>query len=116
MSVKNKDRKNRWRSKTVGFRMSAEEATQLDTLARLSGLSKQDYIISRVLAKEIVVNPNPRVYKALKNELQSVCDQLVRLSQINSEHDELLELSKFMVTILAVVKGEVNEFGQEKSN
>lgn len=116
MSVKNMDRKNRWRSKTVGFRMSPEEGTQLDTLARLSGLSKQDYIISRVLAKEVIINPNSRVYKALKNELQAVCEQLVRLSEINAEHDELLELTKYMATILAAVKGEVNEFGQEKSN
>lgn len=110
------DKKNRWRSKTVGFRMSPEEATELDTLARLSGLSKQDYIISRVLAKEVTINPNPRVYKALKNELQAMCDQLVRLSEINAEHDELLELTRYLATILTGVKGEVNEFGQEKSN
>ena len=116
MSAKNMDKKNRWRSKTVGFRMSPEEATQLDTLARLSGLSKQDYIISRVLAKEIVVNPNPRVYKTLKNELQAVCEQLARLSEINAEHGELLELTRYLAIILTGVKGEVHEFGQEKSN
>jgi len=73
VSEKNRDKKNRWRSKTVGFRMSPEEAGQLDILARLSGLSKQDYIISKVLDKEVVIKPNPRVYKALKNELQAVC-------------------------------------------
>lgn len=116
MSVKNMDKKNRWRSKTVGFRMSPEENEQLDVLARLSGLSKQDYIIAKVLDREVAINPNPRVYKALKNELQAVREQLVRLSQINAEHDELLELTKYMVTILAAAKGEVNEFVQEKSN
>lgn len=116
MSAKNKDKKNRWRSKTVGFRMSPEEATQLDTLARLSGLSKQDYIISRVLAKEIVVNPNPRVYKALKNELQAMHEQLIRLSKINAGYEELLDLTQYVASILAGVKGEVNEFRQEKSN
>lgn len=55
MSLKNKDTKNRWRSKTVAFRMSPEEAEQLNTFARFSGLSKQDYLIHRVLQKEIVV-------------------------------------------------------------
>ncbi len=116
MSAKNKDKKNRWRSKTVGFRMSPEEAGQLDTLARLSGLSKQDYIISKVLDKEVVINPNPRVYKALKNELQAVREQLARLTEINAEQDELLDLTQYVASIIEGVKGEVNEFGQEKSS
>lgn len=41
MSAKNRDNKNRWRSKTVAFRMSPEEAAQLDILAKLSGLTDQ---------------------------------------------------------------------------
>lgn len=116
MSEKNMDKKNRWRSKTVGFRMSPEEAGQLDTLARLSGLSKQDYIISRILDREVTINPNPRVYKALKNELQAVNGQLIKLSEINAGHEELLDLIEYVASILAGVKGEVNEFRQEKSN
>lgn len=116
MSAKNKDKKNRWRSKTVGFRMSPEEATQLDILAKLSGLSKQDYIIAKVLDKEVVIKPNPRVYKALRNELQAVREQLARLTEINAENDELLELAKYMAVILAGVKGETNDLGQEKSS
>ena len=41
MSAKNLDRHNRWRSKTVAFRMSPEEADQLDTNVRLSGLTSR---------------------------------------------------------------------------
>ena len=44
MSLKNMDNKNRWRSKTVGFRVSPEEDAQIETAVRLSGLTKQDYI------------------------------------------------------------------------
>ena len=116
MSEKNRDKKNRWRSKTVGFRMSPEEAGQLDTLARLSGLSKQDYIISKVLDKEVVIKPNPRVYKALKNKLQAVCEQLARLTEINEEQDELLDLTQYIASIIEGVKGETNDLGQEKSS
>ncbi|MDD4591383.1 MAG: AAA family ATPase [Parabacteroides sp.] len=115
MSAKNMDKKNRWRSKTVGFRMSPEEATQLDTLARLSGLTKQDYITCRVLNREVTINPNPRVYKTLKNELQAVHEQLIRLSEINADHEELLDLTQYVASILVGVKGEVNEFRQEKA-
>ena len=34
MSLKNMDNKNRWRSKTVGFRVSPEEDAQIETAVR----------------------------------------------------------------------------------
>ena len=45
---KNLDNKRRWRSRTVGFRVSEEEGKLLDNLVALSGLSKQDYILKRL--------------------------------------------------------------------
>ena len=70
MSVKVLDRQGRWRNKIVAFRVSPEEDEQLEIAVRLSGLTKQDYIVRRLQEKEIVVVGNPRVYKALKNELE----------------------------------------------
>ena len=35
---------NRWRNRTVSFRMSPEEDVLLDSMVRLSGMTKQDYI------------------------------------------------------------------------
>ena len=69
MSRKVMDCCNRWRSKTVSFRMSPEEDALLDSMARLSGMTKQDYIIARLLKFEITVQGNPKVYKAVKQEL-----------------------------------------------
>ena len=66
MSVKVLDRQGRWRNKIVAFRVSPEEDEQLEIAVRLSGLTKQDYIVRRLQEKEIVVVGNPRVYKALK--------------------------------------------------
>ena len=60
------DRQGRWRSKTVAFRVSPEENNQLEMKVRLSGMTKQDYIVSRLTDREIRVDGNPRVYKALK--------------------------------------------------
>ena len=51
MSAKNLDRHNRWRSKTVAFRVSPEEDAQIETAVQLSGLTKQDYITRRLLVK-----------------------------------------------------------------
>lgn len=97
MSAKNLDKKNRWRSKIVSFRMSPEEAEQLDTNVRLSGLNKQDYLISRALQREITVIGNPRVYKALKNELARVLTELQRIvvGDVSEELLETIELITF---------------------
>ena len=61
------DYKGRWRNHTVAFRVSNEEANLLNDLVALSGLTKQDYITRRLLCRDVVVQGNPRVYKALKN-------------------------------------------------
>ena len=76
MSEKSLDNRGRWRCKTISFRMSPEEDLQLETFAKLSGLTKQDYIISKLLNCEVVVQGNPQVYKALRNELANVLDEL----------------------------------------
>ena len=55
MSRKVMDCCNRWRSRTVSFRMSPEEDALLDSMVRLSGMTKQDYIIARLLKFEITV-------------------------------------------------------------
>ena len=67
MSLKNRDNKNRWRNKTVAFRVSPEEDEQIEAAVRLSGLTKQDYITRRLLCPEVVVLGNPEVYKALRD-------------------------------------------------
>ena len=72
MSAKNLDNHNRWRSKTIAFRVSPEENEQIEIAVRLSGLTKQDYITRRLLNRDIVVQGNPRVYKALRDQLAAV--------------------------------------------
>jgi 5-bromo-4-chloroindolyl phosphate hydrolysis protein len=102
---KKRDSKNRWRSKTVAFRMSPEEAEQLNAFVKLSGLTKQEYLIRRVLTKDILVNGNPRVYKALRNQLESVLAELRRLERVSAQNDELLDIIHFIAEIVNGLKG-----------
>ena len=44
MSRKVMDAQGRWRSKTVSLRMSPEENALLSYYAKLSGMTKQDYM------------------------------------------------------------------------
>ena len=49
MSAKNRDNHKRYRATTVGFRVSPEESKQIDFAVSLSGITKQDYIVSKLL-------------------------------------------------------------------
>lgn len=69
MSAKNLDQKGRFRNKIISFRMSTEENEMLDRKVLLSGHTKQDYIISCILNKEIAVYGNPYVFRSLHDEL-----------------------------------------------
>ena len=100
MSLKNRDNKNRWRNKTVAFRVSPEEDEQIEAAVRLSGLTKQDYITRRLLCREIVVQGNPRVYKALRNELNSVLEELKRIEARQSIDGEQLETIRLIAATL----------------
>ena len=53
------DRQGRWRNKVVAFRMSPEEDEVLEAKVKLSGLTKQEYIIRRLTDREIIVVGNP---------------------------------------------------------
>jgi len=104
MSLKILDHKNRWRNKTVAFRVSPEEDEQIETAVRLSGLSKQDYIIRRLQDKEIVVVGNPRVYKALRNQLATVFEELQRISVGEQIDDELMDTIQLIAQTLDGLK------------
>ena len=105
MSAKNLDSKNRWRCKTIAFRMSPEEAAQLDEAVRLSGLTKQDCITRKLLDREVVVQPSPRVYKALRGRLDEVFCELRSIDDGQPVNDGLLETINLIAQILNGLKG-----------
>ena len=106
MSAKNIDCHNRWRSKTVAFRVSPEEWEHFEKIVALSGLTKQDYLIERTLQRDIIVQGNPRVYKALKNQLVAVLDELVRIEAGKGIDDELLDNIRLITVTLNGMKEE----------
>ena len=104
---KNLDYKGRWRNKTVAFRVSEEEAKLIDKCVALSGLTKQDYIIRRLQCREVVVQGNPRVYKALRNQMADIYEELKRLESGSEATDELLYTIQMIAEIMNGLKGEI---------
>ena len=98
------DRQGRWRSKTVAFRVSPEENNQIEIKVRLSGLTKQDYITRRLICKDVVVQGNPRVYKALRDQLSAVLSELRRIDAGNGIDDELLDTIQMIASIMDGMK------------
>lgn len=103
MSAKNLDPKGRLRNKIVALRMSPEESELLNTAVAISGLTKQDYIINRLLDRTVTIQPNPRVYKALKTQLENILTEL----QEKEPSDDLLETIRLINVTLYGMKGEI---------
>ena len=106
MSAKNRDNHNRWRNRTVAFRVSDEENAQIDLAVKLTGLTKQDYITRRLLCKDVVVQGNPRVYKALRDQFAAVLDELRRIEAGEEVNDELLDTINLIASIMDGMKEE----------
>lgn len=103
---KNLDYKGRWRNKTVAFRVSEEEAKLIDDLVALSGLTKQDYIIRRLQCRDVVVQGNSRVYKALRNQMADIYEELKRLERCSEANDELLYTIQLIAETMNGLRGE----------
>ena len=106
MSLKNRDEHNRWRNITVGFRVSTEENELLNKAVALSGLPKQEYCYRKCMNRDVVVQGNPRVFKALRNQLADVLAELQRIETVGEVNVELLDLIEMIADILGGLKEE----------
>ena len=99
MSAKKKDNKNRWRNKTVAFRMSPEEAKKLE------------YLIHRALQEEVTVraSPTPRTFKMLRNEMESVLKELQRIGNKEAADSDLLDIIRQINRTLYGMKEDADE-------
>ena len=99
MSARNNDNKGRFRSVTIGFRVSPEEAYALDLKVNASGMTKQDYCTKKVLDEEITVHPNIRMQTYICRYLTELTEQLKRLESIE-KNDDVLENIKYQLKLI----------------
>ena len=106
MSEKNKDDHNRWRSKTIAFRVSPEEDVQINRMVHMSGLTKQEYLTANMLQHEIRVMGNPRVFKGLKTQIIELTEELKRLADASEVSDELMNAVELALELCRGLKEE----------
>ena len=88
----------------MAFRVSPEEDDQIEAAVRLSGLTKQDYITRRLLCRDVVVQGNPKVYKALRDQLAAVLAELWRIRDGANVDSELLDTIRMIAAIMGGMK------------
>jgi uncharacterized protein (DUF1778 family) len=99
MSKKSRDKHVRWRNKMVSFRASNEESKSIDEAVALSGLTKQEYIITKLLNRDVVVVGNPRVFKMLKIKIDDIYKELIRISEAGDVSVQLIESINLVANI-----------------
>lgn len=99
MAEKNRDNYKRWRSITIAFRVSPEENELLNKQVRMSGLTKQEYLTSNMLKRDIVVVGNPRVHKALKEQMLAIINELKRIETAGEVDPEFMDVMKMALEI-----------------
>ena len=104
MTVRNLDNKNRFRSITVGFRVSPEENEKLNRIVAVSGLPKQEYCYRKCMDMGVTVRGNPKVYKALKDQMLRILEELQRIGPGETVDGDLLELTKFVAEVMKGLK------------
>lgn len=105
MSVKNRDEHDRFRNITVGFRVSPEENKQINEVVAVSGLPKQEYCYRRCMNRELIIQPNPRLFKGLKTVMESLLDELKRISAASELTDENYDSLRLIVAALTDLNG-----------
>ena len=106
MSNRALDKKGRWRYITVSFRASREESEAINEAVHLSGLTKQDYIINKLLDREVIVAKSPRTYVLLKDKMDDIIHQLKRIKSSGDCSEEFLETIKYVSNIYTKTQGE----------
>ena len=86
--------------------LPAGEQFLLNEAVALSGLPKQEYCYRRCMQRDIVVQPNPRVYKALKTTMEKILSELQRLSDAGGVTDEMRDTLALLSTTLSGMKGD----------
>ncbi len=93
---------HRYRGDFVGFRVTKEENEMISRMARLAGMTKQDYIIARLECRDVVVVRNPKVYAGMKSLLTEIKEKLDAVIDLDETLEpELIETIDIVCNTLA---------------
>ena len=99
MSAKSCDQRGRWRNVTIGFRVSPEENHLINEIVALSGMTKQEYIVKKLLNREVIVEKSPRTHKMLKDKMDEIVKELRRMHTSEECSEDFLDTLRLVTGI-----------------
>ena len=63
----------------------------INTRVRLSGLTKQEYIVCRLQERDVIVQPNSRLFKAMRDGIREILSELKRIEKSSDVTNEMLD-------------------------
>lgn len=81
--------------------MSQEEADLLDSLVAISGMTKQDYIISKLSDTTVKAVPSSRMQKGMEDAMLLIYRELLRITDADNVSPELAALTEKIGSIFA---------------
>lgn len=94
------DRHGRYRSRTIAFRVSPEEAEQISFAISLTGMLRQEYLVAKALNREIQVTGNSKIHKAVFDRLGEIKTELERIESGRYINEELTNNIKLIATVI----------------
>ena len=80
----------------------------IESAVRVSGLTKQDYIIRKLTDRSVVVQGNPKVYRGLKLEMRAILEELKRIDGGASVNRDLLDRIDLVTAVMDGMKEDAN--------
>ena len=78
-----------------------EEADLLDRLVAISGMTKQDYIISKLSDTEVKVVPSSRMQKGMEEAMLLIYRELLRITDAKTTSSRTCQLTEKVGSIFA---------------
>ena len=93
----------RKRNKIISFRATGEEAELLDRKVKISGLTKQDYIISALTSPPVSIKADYRLEDKFALEIFRLAKVVKKYGRLEEEDQEIL---RFLIEIYYEIKKE----------
>lgn len=103
MTYKMKKLYRRKRNKIISFRATEEEAKLLDRKVEISGLTKQEYIISSLTAPTVSIKADYRLEDKFSLEIFRLAKLVKKYGRLEDEDQEIL---RFLIEIYYEIKKE----------
>ena len=94
------DSRGRYRNKIIAFRVSPEEAKLIEVAASVTCMFKQDYYISKLLDRTVVVQGSCKIHRALYDRLTETLEELKRIEAGSGVDPDLLEIIQTITQIV----------------